>query len=139
MAFIQTNEVQEIRKELKATFPNLRFSVKKHHNSEVTVAIMKGDIDFTDVFADHSVTTGVRIQQHAQINHYWIDENHTPEHAEIFHKIVEIIKTAPAKADGGEEWFDKSDSQSDYFHTAFYFNVHVGQWDKPYEYKEGLK
>ncbi len=28
--------------------------------------------------------------------------------------------------------FDKSDSQSDYFHVGWYTNIQLGQWDKPY-------
>ena len=32
----------------------------------------------------------------------------------------------------GAEWYDRSDAQTDYFDTAYYMNVNVGQWDKPY-------
>jgi hypothetical protein len=29
--------------------------------------------------------------------------------------------------------FDDSDIQTDYFHTNFYFNVEVGNWDEEYK------
>jgi hypothetical protein len=32
------------------------------------------------------------------------------------------------------DWYDRSDSQSDYFDTAYYVDVNVGKWDKPYEF-----
>ena len=33
-----------------------------------------------------------------------------------------------------------SDAMTDYFDTAYYVNIHVGKWDKPYELnKEGQR
>jgi hypothetical protein len=31
------------------------------------------------------------------------------------------------------DWFDKSDAQVDYFHTAYYIDVNIGKWNKPYQ------
>ncbi|SFP01942.1 hypothetical protein [Hydrogenimonas thermophila] len=30
-------------------------------------------------------------------------------------------------------WYDRSDSMTDYFETAFYYDIDVGSWDKPYK------
>ena len=131
MAYITTAEVKEIRNSLKEAFgPGLKFGVKKQHYSSVKVTIKKGNVDFSDIMreGDHG---------YAQINHY-----HTHmygEHAKLFDKIVDIIKTAPGKAEGGREWFDESDSMVDYFHTAFYFNLEVGNYGKPYIYEPKAK
>ena len=73
----------------------------------------------------------ININEETSINHY-----HTywyGKYQGFFDKIVEIIKTAPFKAGVGDLWFDDSDSQTDYFHTAYYMSVGVGKWDKPYE------
>jgi hypothetical protein len=48
-------------------------------------------------------------------------------------KVLKIIKTAPGKAVDGQEWFDDSDIMTDYFHTAFYIDLQIGTWEKPYE------
>jgi len=32
----------------------------------------------------------------------------------------------------GADWYDNSDAQTDYFDTAYYVDVNVGKWDKPY-------
>ena len=37
------------------------------------------------------------------------------------------------KAMKGAIWFDKSDIMTDYFHTAYYMNINIGRWDKPYK------
>ena len=127
MAYITTAEVREIRNALKEEFgPELKFGVKKQHHSSVTVTIKKGIVDFSDIMREGD-------RGYTQVNHY-----HTHmygEHANIFDHIVDVIKKAPGKAEGGREWFDKSDAMVDYFHTAFYFNLEVGNYSKPYEYQ----
>ena len=123
MAHISTEEVREIRKALKENFPKVKFSVtKRAHGLCVGVAIMKSEYDFSEIIGDRG---------HASINPCWPEKYGV--HAELFKKIVKIIKTAPAKAEGGEEWYDNSDIMTDYFDTAFYLMVEVGKWDKPYE------
>jgi hypothetical protein len=32
----------------------------------------------------------------------------------------------------GNEWYDNSDSMTDYFDTAYYLRINVGQFDRPY-------
>ena len=131
MAYIKTEEVKEIRKALKEEFgKRFKFSVTKQDHSKVTVAIMGSDIDFSGLWSAKS--PGDYGYGYVTINPYYIDEDRHGMFAPLFRKIVEIIKTAPANAEGGEAWFDKSDSMTDYFHTAFYFDVEVGKWDKPY-------
>jgi hypothetical protein len=46
MAYITTEQVKEIRTQLKQAFPRLKFSVKKINYSKVSVTIKSGDIDF---------------------------------------------------------------------------------------------
>lgn len=31
-------------------------------------------------------------------------------------------------------WHDESNAQIDYFNTAFYIDINIGRWDKPYVY-----
>lgn len=35
----------------------------------------------------------------------------------------------------GPNWFDKSDSMIDYFHVAWYLNINVGDFQRPYIYR----
>lgn len=122
MAYISTPEVKAIREQLKSAFPNLRFGVRREHHTSVTVTIKKGDVDFSDIAGC----------SHLAINEYY-PENYGV-HKELVEKITEIIKSAPGTVEGCSEWFDKSDSQSDYFHTAFYFTIQIGAWNKLYEF-----
>jgi len=134
MAYISAPEVKAIREELKKTFPKYRFGVRKSSGGHsVDVTVKKGPAFETfkkfDRYREEEVT--VDLNKDGNVNHYWLEETTGPN-APFFEKIVEIIKTAPAKA-GGREWFDESDIMTDYFHTAYYFDINVGAWDKPYE------
>jgi len=126
MAYITTDEVKAIRNELKEKFPNLKFSVRKQHYSSVHVSIKQGDIDFSPLYLD-----GWKAG-YLQLNEYHL--RNYGEFEPLFQKIVEIVKTAPAKVNG-RVWYNKSDAMIDYFDTAYYFHVNIGEWDKPYEYK----
>ena len=135
MAYISTEEVAAIRKQLKAEMPEYKFSVKKHHHSSVTVAFMKGPA--WDTFQSRDRYTGEMkddaMDDHEQLNHVWAEDFYGEKNAAIIKKVEKIIKTAPATVENGREWFDESDSMSDYFHTAFYMSIHIGAWDKPYQ------
>lgn len=126
MAYIKKEEISAIRNELKKRFGHtgLKFGVKNRHHSSVHVTIKAGPIDFSDIYRDGD--------EYAQVNIYHLQNygQHTP----FFEELEKIIKTAPALAEGGREWFDKSDMMTDYFHTAFYIDLDVGSYDKPYVY-----
>ena len=125
MAYIRTNEVKAIRETLKEEFgPELKFGVKKQHHSSVTVTIKKGNVDFSDIMREGD-------RGYTQINHYHL--GNYGHHQFLFEDIMNVIKKAPGKAENGREWFDESDSMVDYFHTAFYINLEVGNYSKPYE------
>ena len=130
MAYIKTEEVSAIRNELKKRFGHtgLKFGVKKQHHSSVHVTIKAGPIDFSDIYRDHYGSG----DHYAQVHVYHL--SNYGQHQPFFEEVLKIIKTAPALAEGGREWFDKSDIMTDYFHTAFYINLNVGEYDKPYVY-----
>jgi|TARA_B110000483_G_C18188180_1_gene539820 hypothetical protein len=137
MAFVNKEDVKAIRQELKKQYPNIKFSVRKDHHSSVQVALVSGDVDFYDGSLDFFDRYSQKITPFpgsAQINHY-----HTHFygiHKALFDSIYEICKTAPINGNGyhkGTGWFDKSDCQTDYFHTAYYINIAVGAWNKNYE------
>ena len=43
------------------------------------------------------------------------------------------VQTAEAMAAlKGADWYDESDAQVDYFNTAYYVDINIGQWKSPY-------
>jgi hypothetical protein len=129
MAYISTKEVSAIRNELKEKFGKngFKFSVRASDKMKVHVNIMKGKTDFSDLWKNNK--PGDYGFGYEQINHYHLHQY--GKHENFFREIEKVIQTAPASVTG-EKWYDKSDIQSDYFNVAFYYQISVGQWDKPY-------
>ena len=125
MAYISKDDVAAIRNELKANFPKWKFAVRKGSGSlSVDVNILQGTAAFEG-------------KDYAQVNQYWIKDHWKDEDDQaVLVKINEIMHNAPGRA-GGKVFFDESDAMTDYFHTAFYTHLSIGQWDKRYECVEG--
>lgn len=122
MAYITAQEVAAIREGLKARFPNFKFGVRKGSGSlSVDVTIKQGPIDF---FADRRDPDN---RGHLQVNPYWLHDHWEGEARKMLEGVVEVVKTAPSR-----KWYDNSDAMTDYFDTAYYFHINVGEWNKPY-------
>jgi len=46
--------------------------------------------------------------------------------------IVKMFNQIEASIKKALKWFDDSDSMTDYFYTAFYYNTEIGKWNKKY-------
>lgn len=66
----------------------------------------------------------MRKRYELDINPYWYQEHYTGKSLAFLSEIIPAIKAAG--------WYDRSDAQIDYFDTAYYFDIRVGRWNKPY-------
>lgn len=137
-AYASAQLTARIRKELKEAFPNLKFSVTKKDGS-VNIALMEGDIDFNDLYDDIPLNNRFWerwgnpkpvFKGDESLNHHHFDI-YNPKYTALFEKVLSIVK--------GDEWYDKSDAQIDYFDTAYYIRMGIGKWNKPYKYKPTIK
>jgi hypothetical protein len=133
MAYISATDVKAIRTELKEKFPKFKFAVRKGSGSlSVDVVIKQATYAFQDQFAK-----SFEGKRYAQVNQYWIKDHFSnAEEREFILQVNEIMHNAPGRA-GGKEYFDESDAMTDYFHTAFYTHLSIGQWDAEYTCIEG--
>lgn len=115
MAYIKASETSEIRKQLKEKFPEIKFSVKTVNMSTVSVSILKSPYDFSEVLDGRDYTS---VNSYGEITKYDTETN------TILNNIIKIMKS--------QNWFDKSDAMTDYFHTAYYLDLKIGNWDRPY-------
>lgn len=131
MAYISTNEVKAIREALNAKYGDkLKFSVTRQNGTSVIVSIVSGKVNFDDLWSGktpNDYSYGCR-----GINHYYLTKENYGKHVKLFSDIIKIIHKAPGTVEGGSEYFNDSDSMTDYFHTAFYYTIQVGKWNKPY-------
>jgi hypothetical protein len=114
MAYISVQEVKNVRELLKQKFPKFKFAVSGGNSLSLKVAIMKGPEDFSEVLGQWKSTD--------------INEFHTHQYGKfesLFNDMLTVMKS--------QNWFDESDSMVDYFHVAYYLNLSIGKWNKPYE------
>lgn len=123
MAFITTEQVKNIRTQLKAEFKGIKFSVKKINYSKVSISILSSEIDFFgDCIADRSEAV---YELYMQVNRHSIDDNFKSVSKKVLKRISEIAHS--------QGYYDNSDAMTDYFDTAYYVNISVGSWDKEYK------
>jgi hypothetical protein len=104
-------------------------------NHSITLTLRSGKIDFIgDMvarFTAQGITYAVTPDQkvapkdyHFDIHQYWYHEHYTGMSKAFIAEALVALKAA--------SWYDRSDAQVDYFDTAYYINLKVGEWDNPY-------
>ena len=113
MAYMNQEKKAKIAAAIKPVLKKygLKATLSVHNHSSICVNIKSGPIDFG----------GDRIQ----VNPYWLEDHYQG----IALKALQEIKKALLVAD----YYDRSDAQTDYFDTAYYYHINVGKWNKPYE------
>lgn len=126
MAYVSAEMTKAVRVALKEKMPGWKISVKKNpHSSTIYLTIEESpkEIDLMLEF----VNDDCREDGYMDVNHYFIEQYVFAEH---YKKIIEIMKEATASV--GHPFYDKSDIQTDYFNTAYYYYLQIGSYEKPY-------
>lgn len=140
MAYINKTEVQAKSQKLKVL--NKEYGVKStfsgSNSSSLLLTISSSSIDFVGnhiamlkiakangriYYPIESTIEGLKISGYIQVNNYWLKDNFSGIALEYLEKAYRIML---------EGHWDKSDIQTDYFNCAWYNNIHVGRWNKPY-------
>jgi hypothetical protein len=110
------------------------FSVRNHMT--ICLTITSGPIDFVENFIQTDINSSsgkkisvgeidyIRKNSALDINPYWYHNHFT---GKALDALTEIIKGMYSAG-----YYDNSDIQSDYFDTAYYIDVNVGTWNRPY-------
>jgi len=108
MAFITKETTNLIRNALKSEFPEIKFSITMRDHAKIFVKIMK-----SPYFAeDESNSSG-----------FYHLRNHANK--DVIAKIEDIVRITG-------NYYDDFDAMTDYFDTAFYYDIEFGSWDKPH-------
>lgn len=111
----------------------MKGSLSVRNHSTICLTLTSGSIDFIgDLqeqrqfgYVTHKLDKQkMRERYELDINPYWFQEHYTGEALAFLSEIIPAMK--------GADWYDRSDAQVDYFDTAYYFDVNVGKWNKPY-------
>jgi predicted transcriptional regulator len=125
MAYMNQERKAKISAKLKEVLKgiNIKYSLRVHNHSSIIMTIKEGSIDFIKNW--EQVNNKSADREYLQVNHYWLKEHFSAEALEVLEKIKEAMRAA--------DWYDKSDSMVDYFDTAYYYSINIGDWCKPYK------
>lgn len=122
--------VENVKPILKKYKMKGTFSVSR---STIILKLKSGSLDFigdmnrnrNDLLNPHKVDyETLREKYHLDINPYWYQEHYTGKTKKFLDELIPALKSA--------DWYDRSDIQTDYFDTAYYYDINVGSWQTPY-------
>ena len=128
MAFISQEDKKTLAPAIKAVFKKygLKGTIAIKNNMELCANVSAGRLDLIGAAA---AVGDFRSSGYYQGNAYGATN---PQYKDINIDIFNFYEDLK-KAMRGALWFDKSDLMTDYHHTAYYMNINIGQWNKPYK------
>ena len=133
MAYMSQERKAKLAPAIKAvcTKYGVKASLAVHHHSTLMINIKQGKLDFIGNYNAETLArdpVGDRrlhiAKDSIDVNPYWFHEHFTGECKDFLTELFAAAK--------GTEWYDRSDAMTDYFDIAYYIDVNVGRWDKPY-------
>ena len=124
MAYVSQELKAKLSPMIKSICKNygVKASLAVSNHSTLVLNIKSGSIDF---FKSYNRDLDKPENGNIQVNPYWYNDDFDGAAKEFLSEVITAMN---------EGNFDKSDSQTDYFHVGWYVNVNIGQWDKPYEF-----
>ena len=139
MAYMNQEKKAKISAALKPVLKKygIKASLSVRNHSTICLTVKSGKIDFIENFiqadSDKSYAKAMSAEQVAylrknqsmDVNPYWFQEHFTGAAKNFLTDAFRALKQA--------DWYDRSDAQVDYFDTAYYTDIDIGRWNKPYQ------
>ena len=117
MAYMSKETKAELAPVIKGVLAKygVKGTIKVNNYSTLVVTLRKVP---AKLFTPKEIATG-------GVNVYKIDMFFEGRAKKFLNELLAAMK--------GDKWFDKTDSMIDYFHTAWYNDIKIGEWNKPAE------
>ena len=106
----------------------IKYSLRVDNHMAIQCTIRSGSVDFIGNMKSMLKGDQFRLttdRGYIQVNPYWYNEHFTGDARTIINDVIDGLKSA--------DYYDRSDAQVDYFDTAYYMHLNIGDWDKPYK------
>jgi len=132
MAYMNQQKKAIIASKLKPVLKKygVKGSLKVSNHSTIVLNVKSGKIDFIKNYNSTvgnqpgGFRNGSAAEKYLSINPYWFQEHFSGQPKEFLTEAMAALK--------GADWYDESDAQVDYFNTAYYVDINIGKWNKPY-------
>jgi hypothetical protein len=122
MAYMNQEKKKVIAAKLKPVLKKygVKGSLSVRNHMSIVLNVKSGKIDF---FSDYGDIEDAR-KFGIQVNPYWFQDHFTGKAKEFLADAFDALKAAG--------YYNNSDAQIDYFDTAYYYDINIGKWNKPY-------
>lgn len=120
MAYMNQERKKQLAPGIKSVLNKygVKGSIAVRDHMVLVVNLKSGAVDFQKDYTGEGA-------HHYQINPYWFEKHYTGKAKKFLQELLAAMR--------GNLWYDNSDAMVDYFDTAYYMDVNVGQWNKEYE------
>ena len=134
MAYMNQERKAKITQALKPILAKYKVkgSLSVRNHMSIVLTLKSGAIDFignsNKVCGNdfYQVTRGFKPNTNGydQVNQYWFQDHYDGVAKDFLTEAMAALKCAG--------WYDRSNAQIDYFDTAYYVDINIGRWNKPY-------
>lgn len=133
MAWMNQERKAQLAPGIKAVLKKygVKGSISVNNHSTLVVTLKEGPLDFIGEanrynreYAERRGERFHEVKGYYQANPYRPDTYADDVISEFFRELTQAMR--------GNLWYDRSDIMTDYFDTAYYLNINVGRWNKPY-------
>jgi hypothetical protein len=134
MAWMNQERKQKIAQALKPVLAKYKVkgSLSVRNHMTIALTLKSGAIDFIGnsnrvCGNDHyQVARGFKptTSGYDQVNPYWFQDHYDGKAKAFLTEAFKALKSA--------DWYDESNAMIDYFNIAYYVDINIGKWDKPY-------
>lgn len=134
MAYMNQETKAKINTALKPVLAKycVKGSLSVRNHSTIVLTVKSGAIDFIgnmnrvcgDPMRPGSDRFQPALSDHISVNPYWFKEHFDGVALQFLTEAFAALKSG--------DWYDRSDAMTDYFDTAYYVDLDIGKWDKPY-------
>jgi hypothetical protein len=134
MAYMNQEKKAKIAAALKVALKGtgVKYSLRVRNYAAICCTIKSAPIDF---IANSNEVCGKDFYQvahgfkpevggHSTVNPYHYKSHYSGKALQVIDKIIKCLYSA--------DYYDNSDAMTDYFDTAYYVNIDIGCWNKPF-------
>ena len=136
MAYMNQERKAKISAMLKPVLKKygVKGTLRVDNHSTITLNIKEGSVDFIRNYLEtvknsFQVSTEqnkyITEKQYLDVNPYWYHDHFSGRAKSFLKEAMDALR--------GAGWYDRSDAMTDYFDTAYYVGISIGQWKKPYQ------
>ena len=122
MAYMNQDKKKVIAAKLKPVLKKygVKGTLSVRNHMAIVLNVKSGKVDFFNDYGDveDAKKSGI------QVNPYWFHEHFTGKAKQFLTEAFDALKSAG--------YYNNSDAQIDYFDTAYYYDINIGKWNKPY-------